>query len=128
MYIFAAVILMVIAIAIFNRKTRLRRQIRKIIKKHPNTVDYLKKGKFKRHELIKSLRGKIIDELSDSRISVSKNKRYKIIESEINRELKGWKGKVKPVILTAFLTVFVSFTALILISVTAKLKSTVSAK
>ncbi|WP_419393298.1 hypothetical protein [Cytobacillus praedii] len=84
--------LMIGILIIFRRKVALRKKIRKIIKKHPNTINYLKKGLFKRHELIKSLKGKIIDELSNSKISIDKNKLDRMIEIEIERELKGRKG------------------------------------
>lgn len=86
--------LLIIVFIIFNRKSSLRRKIRGIIKKHPNTIRYLKNKTFKEHELIKSLKGKVYDELSDINLRVSKKKLDTVIEQEINKILKGWKRKV----------------------------------
>lgn len=94
MVIFICIALLVGILLFFRRKVSLRKKIRKIIKKHPNTISYLKKGIFQRHELIKSLKGKIVDELSNSKISIDKIKLDQIIELEIQRELKGQKGRL----------------------------------
>lgn len=95
MSIFICIAVLLGILIFFRRKvTLLRKKIRKIIKKHPNTINYLKKGVFNKHELIKSLKGKIVDELSNSKISIDKNKLDKIIELEIQRELRGRKGRL----------------------------------
>ncbi|MFJ5624823.1 hypothetical protein ACIQD3_19330 [Peribacillus loiseleuriae] len=88
--------LLVVIFFLLRSKITLRIKIRKIIKKHPNTIRYLSKGMFKKHELIKSLKGKVFDELSNKKISVDRQRLEKIIDQEIIKVLNGWRGRLLP--------------------------------
>ncbi|MFJ7727882.1 hypothetical protein ACIQXV_17185 [Neobacillus sp. NPDC097160] len=91
---FIVIALLIIVFISINSRLSLRMKIRRIIKKHPNTIRYLKNKTFKEHELIKSLKGKVYDELSDKNLCIARKKLETIIEQEIVKVLKGWKRKV----------------------------------
>jgi Tfp pilus assembly protein PilF len=78
----------------YKSKLIFRKKLRKIIRKQPNTIRYLKNGTFKRHELFKSLRDKVYDELSGKKLPVDKRNLDKMIDQEIIKVLKGWKRRL----------------------------------
>ncbi|PFV45223.1 hypothetical protein COL14_26410 [Bacillus thuringiensis] len=85
------IVFLAIIFIVFKNKIRLRKRIRKIIKKNPNTIWYLKNDTFKEHELIKSLKGKIYDELSGENHLINRPRLDKIIDQEI----KGCKKRLR---------------------------------
>lgn len=84
----------VIIYLFFKSKVTFRKKIRNIIRNQPNTIRYLKNGTFKRHELFKSLRDKVYDELSGKKTPVNRRDLDKIIDQEILKVLKGWKRRL----------------------------------
>ncbi|TYR80270.1 hypothetical protein FZC66_14180 [Priestia megaterium] len=93
------------------RTISLKIKIRRLIKGHPKTIGFLRRRVFNRHELIKSLKGKVMDELSNNEILIDKNRLSKIIDKEIYNVLRGWK------IILPFLSIMVVILGLIVIGV-----------
>ncbi|EDZ57562.1 hypothetical protein ACS47_16205 [Bacillus cereus] len=92
---FIVFVALLVVISLFLKsKITFRVKIRKIIKKYPNTIRHLKNGTFKRHELIKSLKDKVLGELSDKKLSTDRKNVGKIVEREIIKEIKGWRGRL----------------------------------
>lgn len=106
---------LLIIFILFKRKIGVRKKIKDIIRKHPNTIRYLKNGTFKRHELMKSLKDKVYDELSGTNIPVDRRNLDKIIDQEIIKVLKGWKGRLGiylGVVGSIFCTIFITILVL----------------
>ncbi|KZB92460.1 hypothetical protein A2U94_05440 [Bacillus sp. VT 712] len=92
-FLFLIAFIIIIYILLRSKGT-LRKRIRNIIKKQPNTIRYLKNGTFQKHELLKSLRDKVYAELSGKELTVDGRKLDKIIDQEIINVLKGWNGRI----------------------------------
>lgn len=109
------IVFLAIIFIVFKNKIRLRKRIRKIIKKNPNTIRYLKNDTFKEHELIKSLKGKIYDELSGENLLINRPRLDKIIDQEISKEIKGWKKRLRKSIGVTGIILCVFFVVILLL-------------
>lgn len=99
-------------------KLRLENEVKKILYENPHSLNHIKKFKSKNHELVKSLKMKVLNELQAENIEFNQKTVEKIIDKEIiNMVSNPYSRLFKQTILLGFFLVLFIFGKLILLPI-----------